>query len=569
MGSKKHKKHHKSEKKEPKEDDRQEKSLKLVLKVGGSAGGVQTPVPSPVVAASSSPSAAMSPHVGGNHHGEASSSFREKRKCEHDCSLSEDRLAMPSTQTALEPPPAKRPRHELSPQEGPFSPFQAPTERPSRDPRTCTLKKVSEKSPLQMLLYHLLDNLQKRDPKEFFTWPVSDVLAPGYSNIIHSPMDFSTMRKKIDDGDYSCVSEFRDDLKLMCDNAMTYNRSDTVYYKSAKRMWHSGNKLMSKEQLLGLESSLSFFPELTSEDLGFDIRGVMSASPETKPATDTTDHPLPAEVPSIGSPEAAKKCKSGPEEGSLEDQASNEILIQAQKAAQAAAGKLTLKRPNSKFSFLRQMPDGSTTLAILNPDCGANVNYLNYGTYSTYAPHYDSTFANLSKEESDLVYSTYGDELGFQYAESLLSFAKDCDYVMDMVDNLLDILTSGEHSKTVRVLEAHRNGIVPEEKDLLHFAKHDEVDNAEAEAAEVTQNDSRPPDALCALNDLTADSTVGDKSSPLDSADSDVNAVLQQKLQESTEMIQTLSRLQRERLSATPPAHLGHIQGASELELEL
>ncbi|KAM7283800.1 bromodomain-containing protein 7 [Ixodes scapularis] len=701
MGSKKHKKHHKSEKKEPKEDDRQEKSLKLVLKVGGSAGGVQTPVPSPVVAASSSPSAAMSPHVGGNHHGEASSSFRveggvvchahesskhkkskkkkkkkssskehrekkhrhhhrhrhhrhhhhhkdpekkEKRKCEHDCSLSEDRLAMPSTQTALEPPPAKRPRHELSPQEGPFSPFQAPTERPSRDPRTCTLKKVSEKSPLQMLLYHLLDNLQKRDPKEFFTWPVSDVLAPGYSNIIHSPMDFSTMRKKIDDGDYSCVSEFRDDLKLMCDNAMTYNRSDTVYYKSAKRMWHSGNKLMSKEQLLGLESSLSFFPELTSEDLGFDIRGVMSASPETKPATDTTDHPLPAEVPSIGSPEAAKKCKSGPEEGSLEDQASNEILIQAQKAAQAAAGKLTLKRPNSKFSFLRQMPDGSTTLAILNPDCGANgpkemkvnlemlvgklahgtgtlmdfkddikniarpINYLNYGTYSTYAPHYDSTFANLSKEESDLVYSTYGDELGFQYAESLLSFAKDCDYVMDMVDNLLDILTSGEHSKTVRVLEAHRNGIVPEEKDLLHFAKHDEVDNAEAEAAEVTQNDSRPPDALCALNDLTADSTVGDsnhanhvshqnfvewhephvyhehhdhhdrhdhshntvsESSPLDSADSDVNAVLQQKLQESTEMIQTLSRLQRERLSATPPAHLGHIQGASELELEL
>uniref|UniRef100_A0A0K8R895 Putative bromodomain-containing protein 7 n=1 Tax=Ixodes ricinus TaxID=34613 RepID=A0A0K8R895_IXORI len=170
------------------------------------------------------------------------------------------------------------------------------------------------------------------------------------------------------------------------------------------------------------------------------------------------------------------------------------------------------------------MPDGSTTLAILNPDCGGNgpkemkvnlemlvgklahgtgtlmdfkddikniarpINYLNYGTYSTYAPHYDSTFANLSKEESDLVYSTYGDELGFQYAESLLSFAKDCDYVMDMVDNLLDILTSGEHSKTVRVLEAHRNGIVPEEKDLLHFAKHDEVDNAEAEAAEVTQN---------------------------------------------------------------------------------
>lgn len=32
----------------------------------------------------------------------------------------------------------------------------------------------------------------------------------------------------------------------MCDNAMTYNRPDTVYYKLAKKILHAGFKMMSK-----------------------------------------------------------------------------------------------------------------------------------------------------------------------------------------------------------------------------------------------------------------------------------------------------------------------------------
>ena len=33
----------------------------------------------------------------------------------------------------------------------------------------------------------------------------------------------------------------------MCDNAMTYNRLDTVYYKLAKKILHAGFKMMSKD----------------------------------------------------------------------------------------------------------------------------------------------------------------------------------------------------------------------------------------------------------------------------------------------------------------------------------
>lgn len=39
---------------------------------------------------------------------------------------------------------------------------------------------------------------------------------------------------------------FQADFKLMCDNAMTYNRPDTVYYKLAKKILHTGFKMMSK-----------------------------------------------------------------------------------------------------------------------------------------------------------------------------------------------------------------------------------------------------------------------------------------------------------------------------------
>ena len=45
------------------------------------------------------------------------------------------------------------------------------------------------------------------------------------------------------------------------------------------------------------------------------------------------------------------------------------------------------------------------------------VSYLNYGAFSSYAPVYDSTTVNLSKENFDLLLSTYNDETSLQYAQ--------------------------------------------------------------------------------------------------------------------------------------------------------
>ena len=95
--------------------------------------------------------------------------------------------------------------------------------------------------------------------------------------IIKHPMDFSTMKDKITTNDYKTITEFKvrgnmylllylilrvesihrfeslfsvlffqADFKLMCDNAMIYNRPETVYYKAAKKLLHTGFKMMSK-----------------------------------------------------------------------------------------------------------------------------------------------------------------------------------------------------------------------------------------------------------------------------------------------------------------------------------
>ena len=43
--------------------------------------------------------------------------------------------------------------------------------------------------------------------------------------------------------------------------------------------------------------------------------------------------------------------------------------------------------------------------------------YMNYGPFSSHGPAYDSSFSNVSKEDSDRLLAAYCDETGVQYAE--------------------------------------------------------------------------------------------------------------------------------------------------------
>lgn len=344
-------------------------------------------------------------------------------------------------------------------------------------------QRVSYKSSVKHVYHNLftfmLRQLEKRDPNAFFAWPVTDLIAPGYSTIIKNPMDFYTIRKRIEQRFYDTIAEFKADVKLMCDNAMTYNQSDTIYYKTARKLWHyARDKVFTRDNISEARSQASASNLL--------LPSIVTGEP---PAI----VPLVNESTTLGDV-ASTNCTSlsvldsQPSASTVDmetdDESAASVLAQAQKAAAIAAEKLAHSRPQgAHLSFLRLQADGSTTLAIVGAPAEAErtlsindlVGKLPEGTpylpsysepdsnkikpvesvntlpFSSYLPSLDSSKSKLTQEETSLLLSAYGDEeIGIPYTQSVLDFAGDSEYLIQMVDNLLDILTQGQHA---RVLE--------------------------------------------------------------------------------------------------------------------
>ena len=103
-----------------------------------------------------------------------------------------------------------------------------------------------------------------------------------------------------------------------------------------------------------------------------------------------------------------------------------------------------------------KVKNGTSALTGFKEDRRNNakaIHPLYYGAYSSHGPTHDSTFANLTKAETELVYSTYGDDVGVSYAESIKNFSRNCEYATFIVDHLLDILTDQQHRKTSKFIE--------------------------------------------------------------------------------------------------------------------
>lgn len=126
----------------------------------------------------------------------------------------------------------------------------------------------------------------------------------------------------------------------------------------------------------------------------------------------------------------------------VDELTAEEVLDQVKNAAAKAQKAISERKKAAKMGFLRQKKDGTTSMQILvdienscperivsigtiagklqngtgqlhgfREDRRNNakiVKPLNYGTFCSFAPIYDSRFANLSKDESQLVIETYG-----------------------------------------------------------------------------------------------------------------------------------------------------------------
>ncbi|XP_077347962.1 bromodomain-containing protein 9 isoform X9 [Lithobates pipiens] len=345
------------------------------------------------------------------------------------------------------------------------------TDRPVRACRTHPAE--NESTPIQQLLEYFLRQLQRKDPHGFFAFPVTDQIAPGYFMIIKHPMDFSTMKEKISANEYKSITEFKADFKLMCDNAMTYNRPETVYYKLAKKLLHTGFKMMSKAAILGDEDT-------TVEDPTPEV-------PIPAPVEMTKKSKKPSKEV-IRVIEDDQSCIFEPEGNacSLTDSTAEEhVLALVEHAADEARDKVNRYFSNCKIGYLKKNTDGTLIYTVVNSDPDAEdeetqpvdlsslsskllpsftslgfkddrrhkVTFLN-STSTALSLQNNTLFTDLKPDEMDLMYAGYGDDTGIQCALSLQEFVKDCGgYAKKLVNDLLDQITEGDHSKILYQLK--------------------------------------------------------------------------------------------------------------------
>ncbi|KAG7240665.1 hypothetical protein INR49_026553 [Caranx melampygus] len=126
-------------------------------------------------------------------------------------------------------------------------------------------------TPFSILLRALLDQLQAKDQARIFAQPVDVSEVPDYLDHIKHPMDFSTMRQRIDAQAYNNFEQFESDFNLIIENCMKYNSKDTYFYRAAVRLRDQGGALLRKARR-------------DVEKIGFDTESGMhlSEAPEIK-----------------------------------------------------------------------------------------------------------------------------------------------------------------------------------------------------------------------------------------------------------------------------------------------
>ncbi|NWU07829.1 BRPF3 protein, partial [Cephalopterus ornatus] len=98
-------------------------------------------------------------------------------------------------------------------------------------------------TPFNVLLRTTLDLLQEKDAAQIFTEPVN-LNEANYLEFISNPMDFSTMRRKLESHLYRTLDEFEEDFNLIVTNCMRYNAKDTIFHRAAVRLRDFGGAIL-------------------------------------------------------------------------------------------------------------------------------------------------------------------------------------------------------------------------------------------------------------------------------------------------------------------------------------
>ncbi|XP_013768849.1 histone acetyltransferase p300 isoform X2 [Pundamilia nyererei] len=100
-------------------------------------------------------------------------------------------------------------------------------------------KKIFKPEELRQALMPTLESLYRQDPESLpFRMPVDPQLLciPDYFDIVKNPMDLSTIKRKLDTGQYQEPWQYVEDIWLMFNNAWLYNRKTSRVYKYCSKL---------------------------------------------------------------------------------------------------------------------------------------------------------------------------------------------------------------------------------------------------------------------------------------------------------------------------------------------
>lgn len=95
----------------------------------------------------------------------------------------------------------------------------------------------------------VLDDLWEWKICQPFRDPVDPVEnnCPDYYSVVKQPMDLQTVKYKFNALSYNNITEFVNDLRLICYNAKTYNGEDTLYGKMAGDVLDEVNRVYDRK----------------------------------------------------------------------------------------------------------------------------------------------------------------------------------------------------------------------------------------------------------------------------------------------------------------------------------
>ncbi|KAI1277990.1 Peregrin [Halotydeus destructor] len=103
--------------------------------------------------------------------------------------------------------------------------------------------------PFNQFLLNILGDLQAKDHQQLFAFPVDTKEIYDYLSFVKQPMDFSTMRSKIENSSYSSLKQFEADYELILANCQIYNGKATVFYKTAEKLRSYGKGVFKEANL--------------------------------------------------------------------------------------------------------------------------------------------------------------------------------------------------------------------------------------------------------------------------------------------------------------------------------